>query len=54
MFFSSCCDKDSAIIFTTACLMSTLLETGVGANAAFRSTEELEILNFGYHPLTDH
>jgi hypothetical protein len=31
--FSSCCDKDSAIIFTTGHLMtSTLLETGVGAN----------------------
>jgi hypothetical protein len=25
------CDKDSAIVFTTACLMSTFLETGVGA-----------------------
>jgi hypothetical protein len=30
--FSSCCDKDSAFIFTTACLTSTLLETGVDAN----------------------
>jgi hypothetical protein len=32
--FSSCCDKDSAIIFLrpAACLTSTLLETGVGAN----------------------
>jgi hypothetical protein len=29
--FSSCCDKDSEIIFTT-CLTSTVLETGVGAN----------------------
>jgi hypothetical protein len=30
--FSSCCDKDSAIIFTpAACLTSTLLETGMGA-----------------------
>jgi hypothetical protein len=30
--FSSCCDKDSAIIFTAACLTSSLLKTGVGAN----------------------
>jgi hypothetical protein len=30
--FSSCCDKDSAIIFTTGRLPSTLFETGVGAN----------------------
>jgi hypothetical protein len=33
--FSSCCDKDSAIIFTTGgltCLTSILLETGVDAN----------------------
>jgi hypothetical protein len=32
--FSSCCDKDSAIIFTTGRLTSSLLETGVGATIA--------------------
>jgi hypothetical protein len=34
--FSSCCYKDSEIIFTTACLTSTLLETRMlgTANAA--------------------
>jgi hypothetical protein len=32
--FSSCCDKDSAIIFTTGRLTSTLLETGVDATTA--------------------
>jgi hypothetical protein len=34
-----------------ACLTSTLLETGVGANDC-KSTEELEIINFG-HPSYD-
>jgi hypothetical protein len=32
-YFSSCCDKDSAIILTTGYLSDmTLLETGMGAN----------------------
>jgi hypothetical protein len=46
-----------------ACLTSTLFETGVGANdcncsrdqqlsRAFRSTQELEVINFG-HPSND-
>jgi hypothetical protein len=55
--FSSYYDKDSAIFLRpAACLTSTLLENGVGANDCkcsrdqlldVRSTEELEIINFG-------
>jgi hypothetical protein len=42
---SSCCDKDSAIILRpAACLTSTFLETGVGANANATGTNGLACL----------
>jgi hypothetical protein len=46
--FSSCCDKDSAFIFTTWKLETKLEWVLTIANAS-RSTDELEIINFG-HP----
>jgi hypothetical protein len=42
--FSSCCDKDSAIIFTTGRLTSTLLETGVQTTANAAGTNGLTCL----------
>jgi hypothetical protein len=42
--FSSCCDKDSSIIFRPAtCLTSTLLETGVGANRKCSRDQHLNV-----------
>jgi hypothetical protein len=49
--FSSCCDKDSAIVFTTARLPDVNPgpgQPGPTAQRAFQSTEELEIINFGH------
>jgi hypothetical protein len=37
------------MFFIMTSLTSTLLENGVGAND-YRSTEELEIINFGHPP----
>jgi hypothetical protein len=62
-YFTSRCDIDSAIIFTTGRWPDVNLhKTGVGANdckcswdqqpRAIRSTEELKIINFG-HPYDD-
>jgi hypothetical protein len=50
--FSSCRDKDSAIIFTTACITLSPLEleraTARTANAAGTTgRKELEIINYG-------
>jgi hypothetical protein len=62
--FSSCCNKDSAIVFTTGRLPDVnppwnwsgykrqQMQPGPTIQRLFRSTEELEIINFG-HPSYD-
>jgi hypothetical protein len=56
--FLPCCDKDSAIIFTTGRLTSTLLETGVANDCKCNRDQQLNVAseardNKFYHPSSD-
>jgi hypothetical protein len=54
--FSPCCDKDSAIIFPTGRLTSTLLGNGVGAdlwfNEPFETRRSSRFMFLVFHPMT--